>query len=51
MEFIVPVSLITLSTIRLRFEEMLKLKVDVVHGPLKSDDLLDVDKTVELYTL
>lgn len=51
IEFTAPISLITLSTIRLRLEEMLKLKVDVVHGPLKSSDLLYIDKTVELYTL
>lgn len=51
IEFTAPVSLITLSTIRLCLEDMLKLKVDIFHGPIRSDDLLDIDKTVALYAL
>lgn len=49
IEFTTPVSLLTLSRIRLRLEEMLKLNVDIVHGPIRNDDLLDIDKEVELY--
>lgn len=49
IEFTAPVTLLTLSRIRLRLEELLQLKVDLVHGPLHEDDLLDVDKEVNLY--
>lgn len=49
IEFSAPVSLLTLSMVRLRLEELLQLNVDVVHGPLRADDLLVVDKEVELY--
>lgn len=49
IEFSAPVSLLTLSSVRLRLEELLQLNVDVVHGPLRADDLLVVDKEVELY--
>lgn len=49
IEFKTPVSLLTLSKIRLRLEEMLKLSVDIIHGPLRTDDLLEIDKEVELY--
>lgn len=49
IEFSAPVSLLTLSRVRLRLEELLQLNVDVVHGPLRADDLLVVDKEVELY--
>lgn len=49
IEFSTPVSLLMLSRVRLRLEELLQLNVDVVHGPLRADDLLVVDKEVELY--
>lgn len=49
IEFNTPVSLLTLSKVRLRLEKLLQLNVDVVHGPLRSDDLLIVDKEIELY--
>ena len=49
IEFTTPVSLLTLSKIRLRLEEMLKLSVDIIHGPIRTDDLLEIDKEVELY--
>ena len=37
--------LLTLSQIKLRLEELL----DIVHGPIRSDDLLEINKEVELY--
>lgn len=36
IEFSAPVSLLTLSSVRLRLEELLQLNVDVVHGPLRA---------------
>lgn len=41
--------LLTLSQIKLRLEELLNLNVDIVHGLIRSDDLLEINKEVELY--
>ena len=49
IEFSTPVSLLMLSRVRLRLEELLQVNVDVVHGPLRAEDLLVIDKVVELY--
>ena len=49
IEFSEPISLLTLSKIRVQLEEMLGLDVDVVHGPLQDSDLLEVNKEVDLY--
>ena len=48
-EFSAPVSLLTLSSIQLRLEEILQLNVDVIHGPLQETDLLEVSEEVEIY--
>ncbi|PAV37955.1 hypothetical protein CJ260_11840 [Megasphaera sp. ASD88] len=51
IEFITDsISLITLSSIRYALEDRLSLPVDVIHGPLRSDDMLEVEKEVVLYT-
>lgn len=49
MEFFVPITLITLSTIKLELEEMLNLSVDVIHGPVTAGDMIEVDNEVVLY--
>ena len=49
MEFTEPVTLLTISRIKLRLEELLQLSVDIVHGPLREEDLLEFHKEVELY--
>lgn len=49
MEFSKPVSLITLAMIKNELEEKLKLDVDVIHGPIRDDDMIEVDKEVILY--
>ena len=49
IEFHKPISLLTLSKVRVRLEELLELKVDVVHGSLRDDDMLEVNETVVLY--
>lgn len=49
MEFFQPVSLLTLSMIKLELEEILNVKVDIIHGPIKKTDLIEVGKVVELY--
>lgn len=49
MEFYLPVSLLTLSMIKLKLEEILNVGVDVIHGPLEESDLIEPGKMVELY--
>ena len=49
IEFSSRVSLLTISSVKVELEEMLKLDVDIVHGPLRETDLIEVKKVVELY--
>ncbi|MCR4770971.1 MAG: nucleotidyltransferase domain-containing protein [Oscillospiraceae bacterium] len=50
VEFLQPqVSLLTLSALKLRMEELLGLDVDIVHGPLPESSLLEVDRRISLY--
>lgn len=49
MEFSLPISLLTLSMIKLELEEILKVSVDIVHGPVEESDLIEIGKVVELY--
>ena len=49
MEFSMPVSLLTLSMIKLKLEKILHVGVDVIHGPIQETDLIEIGKVVELY--
>lgn len=50
LEFHTPrVSLLTLNSLKYRLEELLKTGVDVVHGPLDEDSLLEIDRRIPLY--
>ena len=49
VEFFSTVSLLTISALRCRLEELLGLEVDIIHGPIRSGDLIEVGKVVELY--
>ncbi|MBQ9118475.1 MAG: nucleotidyltransferase domain-containing protein [Lachnospiraceae bacterium] len=49
VEFSTSVTLLTLARLRIRLEELLGVDVDVIHGPMRDTDLLDVGKVVELY--
>ena len=49
VEFSVPVSILTLSKITCELEEILGLDVDVIHGPIRSDDILEIQDKVVLY--
>ena len=49
MEFHSSVSLLTLSQIKCELEEKLGLDVDVIHGPIREDDMIEIGKEVELY--
>ena len=49
LEFNVPVSLIVLSKIKIEMEEALNLDVDLVHGPITEDDMIEIGEEVVLY--
>lgn len=49
IEFNKPVSMITLSMVQIELEEMLGVKVDVIHGPVMPDDMIEIRKEVILY--
>ena len=43
------ISLLTLSALKFRMEELLGTDVDIIHGPLPEDSLLEVDRRIPLY--
>ena len=50
VEFAQPrVSLLTLNALKYRMEELLGVEVDIVHGPLSRESLLEIDRRVLLY--
>lgn len=50
VEFSEPrVSLLTLNALKYRMEELLGTDVDIVHGPLPKDSMLEVDRRIPLY--
>ena len=50
VEFSKPrVSLLTLNALKLRMEELLGTAVDIVHGPLPQDCMLEVNRRIPLY--
>ncbi len=50
VEFSQPrVSLLTLSTLKCRMEQLLGTDVDIVHGPLPEGSLLEIDRRIPLY--
>lgn len=49
VEFSEPVSLITIAKLQLKLESALKLDVDIIHGPLKQDDMIEINNEGEIY--
>lgn len=50
VEFMTPqISLLTISSLRLRMEELLGTDVDIIHGPLPGSSMLEVDRRIPLY--
>ena len=50
VEFMQPrVSLLTINSLKYRMEELLGTEVDIVHGPLPQDCMLEVDRRIPLY--
>ena len=49
-EFMKPtVSLLTLSGLKIDLEEKLGIPVDVIHGPLEDNAIIEIDKEVPIY--
>lgn len=49
VEFFQPVSLLTLSSMKCELEELLQCKVDLIHGPIRESDMIEVGQEVVLY--
>ena len=49
VEFKGKVSLMLLSQLKLDLEESTGLPVDLIHGPIQEDDMIEVGKVIELY--
>jgi len=50
VEFVQPrVSLLMISGLKYRMEELLGADVDIIHGPLPEDSMLEVDRRIPLY--
>lgn len=49
IEFTAPITLFTIMDIKLKLQDMLGVDVDIIHGPIRSTDFLEIGKTVELY--
>lgn len=49
VEFSKPISLLVLSMLKEELEEMLGTKVDVIHGPITEDDMIEINDEVILY--
>ena len=43
------VSLLTLNLIKYRLEELLQTDVDVIHGPLPDECIIEIDRSILLY--
>ncbi|MCR4717020.1 MAG: nucleotidyltransferase domain-containing protein [Lachnospiraceae bacterium] len=49
IEFSNSVTLITLSQIKIEMEEALGLDVDIIHGPITENDMIEIGEEVVLY--
>ena len=50
LEFSAPISLLTLSSIQCELEEALGVPVDVIHGPITKEDMIEIKNEVILYS-
>lgn len=49
-EFVTPtVSLLTLSGLKIDLEDKLGIPVDLIHGPLDKDAMIEIDKEIPIY--
>ncbi|MBQ9441564.1 MAG: nucleotidyltransferase domain-containing protein [Selenomonadaceae bacterium] len=43
------VSLLKIFSLKYKLEEIFKVEVDIVHGPVETDDMLEIDEEIEIY--
>lgn len=43
------VSLLKIFSLKYKLEEIFNVGVDIVHGPVEAEDMLEIDKEVEIY--
>lgn len=50
VEFTEPrISLLTLNALKIRLEELLGTDVDIIHGPLPEDSMIEIDRRIPIY--
>lgn len=49
MEFGGAISLIQLASLKYELEDLLGISVDVIHGPIRDTDMIEIGDTIELY--
>ncbi len=48
IEFSKPITLLTLSMVKEKLEDMLNKKVDVIHGSIRKTDMFEIKKEIEI---
>jgi len=43
------ISLLTIAALKYKLEKKLKVEVDIVHGPLEKDSLINIKKVIHVY--
>lgn len=49
VEFNKPVTIMMLSHLKNHLEELTGLDVDIVHGPIRDTDIIEIGEVIELY--
>lgn len=49
IEFSKSISLLTLSSIKIKLENILNIKVDIIHGPITENDMIEIKNEINLY--
>jgi predicted nucleotidyltransferase len=49
VEFSEPITLLTLARMKQEFEDILGTAVDLIHGPMRATDMIEVHQQVVLY--
>ncbi|MDD6127729.1 MAG: nucleotidyltransferase domain-containing protein [Selenomonas sp.] len=49
VEFSEPITLLTLARMKQEFEDILGTSVDLIHGPMRETDMIEVHQQVVLY--
>ena len=49
VEFDKPVTIMMLSHLKNHLEELTGLDVDIIHGPIRDTDMIEVGEVIELY--